>query len=72
LPENIRNYQKIDKTFDNLDCDVIDVELNINIGEKERILKALADSGDNRTLAAEKLGISRRTLQRRLKEYGVN
>ena len=72
LPDNIKNYQKNNKTFDSLDGDVIDVELNITLGEKERILKALADSGDNRTLAAEKLGISRRTLQRRLKEYGIN
>ncbi|MBR7128590.1 MAG: helix-turn-helix domain-containing protein, partial [Lentisphaeria bacterium] len=60
------------KAFDEIDGEVIDVEFNINFGEKERILKALEESGDNRTVAAEKLGISRRTLQRRLKEYGIN
>ena len=35
------------------------------------IREALARSGDNRTEAAEKLGISRRTLQRKLKEMGL-
>lgn len=72
LPENIRNYHRNNKAFDEIDGEVIDVEFNINFGEKERILKALEESGDNRTVAAEKLGISRRTLQRRLKEYGIN
>jgi two-component system, NtrC family, response regulator AtoC len=32
------------------------------------ITRALEDSGGNRTEAAKKLGISRRTLHRRLKE----
>jgi DNA-binding NtrC family response regulator len=39
--------------------------------ERERILKALADCGGNQTQAAEMLGISRRTLLRRLDEYNV-
>ena len=38
--------------------------------EKQAILKALRDSGGNRTHAAEKLGISRRTLHRKIAEYG--
>ena len=45
---------------------------NIDEQEKSLILKVLEECGSNRTLAAEKLGISRRTLQRRLKEYGIN
>ena len=40
--------------------------------EKEMILKTLADMGGNRTRTAEMLGISRRTLQLKLKEYGTN
>ena len=48
------------------------MDLNINLSEKELIVKALEESDGNRTIAAEKLGISRRTLQRRLKEYGIN
>jgi DNA-binding NtrC family response regulator len=39
--------------------------------ERERILKALADCGGNQTQAADILGISRRTLLRRLDEYAV-
>ncbi|MFA6172488.1 MAG: sigma-54 dependent transcriptional regulator [Kiritimatiellales bacterium] len=39
--------------------------------EKQAILQALKESGDNRTRAAEKLGISRRTLHRKIAEYGV-
>jgi DNA-binding NtrC family response regulator len=40
--------------------------------EKELIIKTLAETGGNRTRAAEVLGINRRTLQNKLKEYGIN
>ncbi len=40
--------------------------------EKEMILKTLEDMGGNRTRTAEVLGISRRTLQLKLKDYGIN
>jgi DNA-binding NtrC family response regulator len=45
----------------------------LNLGEVERqcILRALEQTGQNRTQAAACLGISRRTLQRRLKELGL-
>ena len=39
--------------------------------ERERIMNALAECGGNQTQAAEMLGISRRTLLRRLDEYSV-
>jgi two-component system response regulator HydG len=39
--------------------------------EKALILKTLEDTGGNRSRAAEILGINRRTLQIKLKEYGV-
>jgi two-component system response regulator HydG len=39
--------------------------------EREVILQALADAGGNRTQTARVLGISRKTLQNKLKEYGV-
>ena len=44
-----------------------------SLRERERtaILEALASCTNNRRLAAEKLGISKRTLQYRLKEYGL-
>ena len=40
--------------------------------EKQMILKSLNENDGNRTRTAEVLGISRRTLQLKLKEYGVN
>ena len=39
--------------------------------EKQMIQEALNRCGNNRTEAAEILGISRRTLQRKLKEMGM-
>ena len=40
--------------------------------EKEIILRTLEETGGNRTHTAKILGISRRTLQLKLKEYGIN
>lgn len=40
-------------------------------GERERILQALAECGQNRVKAAQLLGIPRRTFYRRLSEYGI-
>jgi len=42
--------------------------LNLHQTEQALILRALEESGGNRTEAAERLGISRRTLHRRLRE----
>ncbi|MBI3270601.1 MAG: sigma-54-dependent Fis family transcriptional regulator [Planctomycetes bacterium] len=39
--------------------------------EKTAILRALEEAGGNRTHAARRLGVSRRTLQKKLKEYGL-
>jgi len=40
--------------------------------ERQMIIRTLEETGGNRTRAAEILGISRRTLQLKLKEYGIN
>ena len=39
--------------------------------EKQMIIDALNKTDQNRTKAAELLGISRRTLQTKIKEYGL-
>ena len=57
-------------------CNVTSSGSNVSSGnlrdlERAGILEALESCGNNRRLAAEKLGISKRTLQYRLKEYGL-
>jgi DNA-binding NtrC family response regulator len=46
-------------------------ELNLHVLEAKAIRVALACADGNRTHAAELLGLSRRTLQRKLKELGI-
>ncbi len=45
---------------------------NLESMEEQMIIRALERSGGHRTHAAEQLGISRRTLSRKLKEYSIN
>jgi two-component system response regulator AtoC len=45
--------------------------LNLHQSEQTLIFRALEESGGNRTDAARRLGISRRTLHRRLKELNI-
>jgi DNA-binding NtrC family response regulator len=46
-------------------------DLDITEAEHQLILTALQRSGNNRTVAAEMLGMSRRTLQRKLKDLNM-
>ncbi|HON06882.1 MAG TPA: sigma-54 dependent transcriptional regulator [Verrucomicrobiota bacterium] len=48
-----------------------DSPLTIKEAEKQLIINALNECGGNRTLAAKRIGISRRTLHRKLKEYDI-
>jgi len=63
LPDNVRQ----------LSVPAIELPHLSSLKERERstILATLESCKNNRRLAAEKLGISRRTLQYRLKEYGL-
>jgi two-component system response regulator AtoC len=47
-------------------------QMNLHDQEMRLIMRALDESGGNRTEAAKKLGISRRTLHRRLKELNIS
>jgi len=49
----------------------IDAGLTVDEMEKRMIIQALEKTGGNRTKAAEQLGISRRTLHRKLNQYGL-
>jgi two-component system, NtrC family, response regulator HydG len=54
--------------------DALAIPAGMSIEEVERalIVKTLDETGGNRTRASEILGINRRTLQNKLKQYGLN
>ncbi|MDY6990060.1 MAG: sigma-54 dependent transcriptional regulator [Thermodesulfobacteriota bacterium] len=85
-PGNIRELQNVIERAVILAADEIDIHhLNLEVPEKrepykegllkaterEMIEKVLSEVGGNRKKAAERLGISIRTLQYRIKEYGL-
>ena len=54
-----------------MEVEDIEGSLRVEDGERERIKRALEISGGNRKVAAEKVGLSERTLYRKIKEYGL-
>ncbi|HDZ41258.1 MAG TPA: sigma-54-dependent Fis family transcriptional regulator [Bacteroidetes bacterium] len=52
--------------------EIVEESLSLVDKEIELITKALGKYGGKRKLAAEELGISERTLYRKIKEYGIN
>jgi DNA-binding NtrC family response regulator len=50
---------------------VVDRQMTVQEAEKQLIIQALQDCEGNRTEAAKKLGMSRRTLHRKLHKYGL-
>jgi two-component system response regulator AtoC len=50
---------------------VVRAGMTVEEAERQLIVQALKETGGNRTRAAQKIGISRRTLHRKLKEYGL-
>lgn len=65
VPRNIRHQQEV------LARAAAPEMLDLSSNEKHLIMAALRECGNNRTHAAEKLGISRRTLIRKIKEYDI-
>ena len=66
--------QNLDVAHERETEDILPIEednLRIEEGEKERIRKALELSGGNRKVATLKVGLSERTLYRKIKEYGL-
>ena len=68
LPESLKK-DDIDNKTDRIDMSPGRALKDV---EKEMILLTLEETGGNRTHASKILGISRRTLQLKLKEYGIN
>jgi two-component system response regulator AtoC len=74
VPEDIRqavSEQFADKHERQSDEDSKADPLDIKTNEKNLIIQALAECDGNRSQAAIKLNISRRTLHRKLNEYGI-
>lgn len=67
LPTTITKVEDVDTSSHDLG-----IGRSLKDVEKEMILRTLEETGGNRTHAAKILGISRRTLQLKLKDYGVN
>jgi two-component system response regulator HydG len=44
-------------------------EITVKEAEKQLLIRALKETNGNRTLAAKKIGMSRRTLHRKLHAY---
>ncbi|MDU5106898.1 sigma 54-interacting transcriptional regulator [Clostridium sp.] len=63
LPDKIKNHSVID--------DVCSLDKQVYIAEKKAIYKALLVCKGNKSLAANKLGISRVTLYEKLKKYKI-
>ncbi len=51
--------------------DVTSADLPLDEVEKATILKTLDSAGGNKSEAARRLGVTRRTLHKKLKKYGV-
>ena len=68
LPDAVRSSANGAKEADT----ALKTGLSLKEMEKQMILRTLEETAGNRTHAAEILGISRRTLQNKLKEYGIN
>jgi two-component system response regulator HydG len=69
LPEDIR---KESEAYDTLVSTKIKEGTTIQEMEEEMIRKTLGEANRNKSLAAKKLGISRRTLYRKLAEYKIS
>ena len=68
--ETLREVHAREVTPDNMTVYMIG-DLSLQEAERTMIEKALKATDGNRTRAAEQLGISRRTLHRKINEYGL-
>jgi len=65
MPAAIRGSADLTK------INVVRAGMTVEEAERQLIVQALKETNGNRTKAAQKIGISRRTLHRKLKEFGL-
>ena len=71
---NAEEIQEVEEIQDNAQPSTLNAPLstpNLEETQRETILRVLTQCNGNRKLAAEKLGISERTLYRKIKEYNL-
>ena len=73
LPENTQTpYTEVQIQNENTSHEIVEESLSIEETEKELIKKALERHKGKRKYAAKELGISERTLYRKIKEYSID
>lgn len=70
--QNADDHHQIIESYEEDTTDYYEESLSIQKKEKDLILRALQKYGGRRKKAAEELGISERTLYRKIKEYDIN
>ncbi|MBO61467.1 MAG: hypothetical protein CMO63_05805 [Verrucomicrobiales bacterium] len=70
LPQSVQSRGVIQSETE-LSQPIIDKGVTLEEAEKQLIIRTLQDCRGNRTAAAKKIGISRRTLHRKLHRYGL-
>lgn len=71
MPANIELEESVPEPVDITESTVCESQLSLVDAEKELIQKALEKHNNKRKLAAEELGISERTLYRKIKDYKI-
>lgn len=69
VPEPIISYQQTDEKYEN--TEIIEPTISLQEKEEEMIIKALERNKGKRKLAARELGISERTLYRKIKQFDI-
>lgn len=73
--DKIKHFYHDEPTVQNTEIDqpgeVVEEVLSLSEQERELIIKSLEKNSNKRKLAAEELGISERTLYRKIKEYNI-
>ena len=71
LPASVRNHAAAGEANSDPHRLLARNDLTVKEAEKQLIIRALKETKGNRTMAAKKIGISRRSLHRKLRSYDL-